>query len=135
MSFVAVLVGSLAYVGYRYYREKRVENLRAAMQAEIAAVAQGAIRYFHAPRALDGGSGSFMGYQGVARSGKKKRNTRLTAGKLLLDTENGAYSLVAVAPDSALIEGIGDLLGYDGVNPVKIRAIAKARQVRLVIVN
>jgi len=59
----------------------------------------------------------------------------VAAGKLLLDTENGSYSLVAVAPDSVLIEGIGDLLGDDGVNPAKIRAIVKAHLIRLVIVN
>ena len=136
MAFAVILVGMLGYVGYRYFREKHSENLRSAMQVEIAAVTHDALRYYKAPKVRGGGSDSFIGYEGVAASGRRgKKATRVVSGKLLMDTENAAYSLVSVSPDSVVFDGVGDPLGDDGVNPIKIRAIVRPDRVWFIIVN
>lgn len=127
----------MIYIGVRYFQEKRAENLRTAMQAEIAAIVQDAVRYYNAPSNAAGGSGSFSGYQGISgpRSKAKGKKARVTTGKLLLDIENGAYSLIAVASDSVILEGVGDPLGDDGVNPIRIRAIVKSQRTYHIILN
>jgi hypothetical protein len=131
-----ISVGLMAYMGVRYFKEKRGENLRAAMQAEIAVVVNEALWYHRAPKSAGGGSGTFTGFAGMsARKAHGKRRDRVVSGKLVQETENGSYSLVTVAADSVVIEGVGDPKGADGINPIKVRAIVKSTRTIQVILN
>lgn len=130
-----ISVGVMVYMGVRYFKEKRDENLQSAMQAEITAVVNQALRYYHAPQSAAGGAGTFSGFAGITAGKAKGKKNRIVSGRLILETENGSYSLVTVAADSVVIEGVGDPKGADGVNPIKIRAIVSPTKTIQVILN
>jgi hypothetical protein len=130
-----MLVGVFAFMGLRYFREKRGDNLRSAMQLEITAVVNEAHRYYRSPSNSGGGSGSFSGFVGMSSGRAKWKKNRVVSGKLILESTNGSYSLMTVAADSIVLEGVGDPVGADGINPIKIRAIVKASRTVQVIVN
>ena len=64
-----------------------------------------------------------------------KKRRPIQSGTRLWESETAVYAVLAAARDSVVVEGVGDHIGNDGKNPIRVRAVAKVRQFSTTVVN
>ena len=121
-----IIVAAGIYAGITVFTGSNVHYSRDQICTEIANLSKEAVNFYVRPRQLGGGGKSFKNFNNTRRtkiSTKKRRKT--PSGTRLWESETAVYSVIAAADDSVVIDAIGDHIGNDGTNPIRIRGVIK----------
>jgi len=136
------LVAAAVYVGSQAFKKNSVDASRDAIASELKDLATASVKHFNRPAFMGGGAHSFNNLDKMKRkSGKirdkkdKDKKTKNVKGTQIWETEAGMYFVVIAVKDSAIIEGVGDEIGRDGVNPVAVQLVVKQYSSKLSILN
>jgi hypothetical protein len=143
---IAALVATSVYVGVQLFSRNAVDASRDALVVEMKDLAGESLKHFRKPVFLGGGGKSFEKLDKMKRKNSKsraKKEKKGTKGKpgaepigtQIWETEVGTYSVVIAAQDSAVIDGVGELIGLDGKNPVAMRLVVKQHSRYFTILN
>ena len=131
-----MLTLAMAYIGYQNFAKNHEEASRDALKDDIASLSQEALNHYQRPRHLGGGGNSFLNFNQVRRKKvKTKKNRPEPAGTYLWESENGVYNVLVAAKDSVVIDGTGDIIGYDEKNPIKVRGVIKIDDMYFTVIN
>ena len=122
---VTIVVVTAVYVGIRTFGGKSVEGARDQIRSELAFLSKEAVTYCHQPVNLGGGGRSFLMFNGTKRTKVHTKRRRTITGTRLWESETAVYMVLVAAKDSVVIEGKGDDIGTDNVNPIRVWGIVK----------
>ena len=140
---VVALVATAIVVGTKAFKRNTVDASRDAIATELKDLATASVRHFNRPAFMGGGAHSFNNLDKLKRKSTKSRDKKdkdkkdknVPPGTQVWETEAGTYYIVIAAKDSAVIEGVGDEIGRDGVNPVAVQLVVKQYSSKLSILN
>ena len=134
---LVVLVGVAVAAGITSYRGRDLAAAHDALRLDLKGLSVEAMNYHERPRFLGGGGKSFEGFNSVKRKkvGRHFDNLPAPSGNELWVSENGIYTVLVAARDSVVVEGLGDQIGLDDTNPIRVRAVIKVRSVRTEVLN
>ncbi len=101
---ISVLIYSVS-VGLNIYKSSSMRANRDALISNATAVISLAQQYYHNPKAINGGDGSFEGF---------------ILPDIYKNSENGKIEIKIIGKDNMLLTGVGKEIGKDGINKVKI---------------
>ena len=139
---VVALVATAVVVGSKAFRSNTVDASRDAIATELKDLATASVKHFNRPAFMGGGAHSFKNLDKLKRKNTKSRDKKdknkdknVPPGTQVWETEAGTYYVVIAAKDSAVIEGVGEEIGRDGVNPVAVQLTVKQYSSSLKILN
>lgn len=133
---VAILVLGMAYVAFESFSRSNVEVARDVLKDEIASMTREILSFYRRPEHIGGGGNSFEKFNSLRRKhSRPKGRKQPPKKKLLWESEHGAYQLITAAKDSVVIEGIGDHIGNDGKNPIRVRGVIKTDDLYFTVLN
>ena len=100
-----IIVGIAVVVGINVFTASSTNANRDAVVSDLTTLASMAQQYYRKPTAMAGGGQSF---------------TNWAIPPQLLSTANGTYSAPTVGANSIKLVGIGNEIGDDGTNKVKV---------------
>jgi len=116
------------YVGIQTFAGKTVEGARDEMRSELAFLSKDVVAHYHRPVNQGGGGRTFLRYNGTGRLKVRTKKRRPVSGTRLWETDNAVYVVIAASADSVVIEGKGDEIGNDKVNPIRLWGVVKASE-------
>lgn len=125
----------MAYVAFETFSRSNIDVARDTMKDEIASMTRDALNYYRRQRHIGGGGYSFHKFNDVRRRRARPKSRKPPKGELLWESENGVYKVVATSPDSVVIDGLGDYVGYDERNPIWVRGVIKTDRLYFVVLN
>jgi len=138
----AIVVTAAVFVANELFVERTADATRDSMMSEMKDLAGESLKHYTKPSFLGGGGKSFKNLDRMRRKNSKARGkadkankTKNLSGTEIWETELGIYNVVVTAQDSAVIEGVGDVLGRDGENPVTVQIVIKKDTYYFVILN
>lgn len=136
------LVAAAVLVGTQVFKKNSVDAARDALADELKDLAVISLKHFNRPGFLGGGGNSFKNLDKIRRKNSKSRvksdkdkKTKNIKGTQIWETQTGMYFVVIAEKDSAVIQGVGDEIGSDGVNPVSVQLVVKKDSRYLKILN
>lgn len=143
---VVALVGAAVYGGLRLFSSKSVDASRDALTQELLDIGDEAVFFHNRPRVMGGGDKDFKNFKPQQRGKDKAKNENKGQGQgqgqgkgkgkdkgddnsdsttliELAESENGIFYLVSATSDSIVIDAVGNFVGSDNTNPVRIRLI------------
>ena len=140
-----VLVTAAVYVGTQVFKSNSVDASRDAIASELKDLAAASLKHYNRPAFMGGGDHSFKNLDKMQRkntksksnngNGNGKGNSKNDKGTDIWETDVATYYLVIAEKDSAVIQGIGEEIGRDGVNPVAVQLVVKKNFRKLSILN